>query len=286
VNENTMGNSLDQLDAFSDLDLRESKNKKKALGLFAHFLNELENGVIRCAAKNDNGQWIVDERVKKGILLGFRLGELIELGDDALPFVDKSTFPVRHFLVNEGVRVVPGGSSVRRGAYVGTQVTIMPPAYINVGAYVDDKVMIDSHALVGSCAQVGKGVHLSAAAQLGGVLEPIGALPVIIEDFVFVGGNVGIFEGTIVEEKAVIGAGVILTRSSKIYDIPNERVIKASPDKPLIVPKGAVVVPGSRPASGAFAKENGLNIHTPLIIKYRDAKTAGIAQTLAKGFEI
>jgi 2,3,4,5-tetrahydropyridine-2-carboxylate N-succinyltransferase len=211
--------------------------------------------------------------VKKGILFGFKLGRLVELGDAALPFVDKDTYPVRGFSPSDRVRIVPGGSSVRRGAHLAPSVTLMPPAYVNVGAFVDEGTMVDSHALVGSCAQVGKRVHLSAAAQIGGVLEPVGAVPVVIEDDAFVGGNVGVYEGTLVRTRAVLAAGVILTRSTKVFDLVNEKELVASGDAPLEIPAGAVVVPGSRPASGAWAQKLGLHVAAPMIVKYRDEKT-------------
>jgi 2,3,4,5-tetrahydropyridine-2-carboxylate N-succinyltransferase len=245
---------------------------RKARTAFRHFLGLLEVGAIRAASPVD-GKWVVDARVKKGILFGFRLGRLVELGDAALPFIDKDTYPVRGFAPADRVRIVPGGSSVRRGSYLAPSVTMMPPAYVNVGAYVDEGTLVDSHALVGSCAQVGKRVHLSAAAQVGGVLEPVGAVPVVIEDDAFVGGNTGIYEGTIVRTRAVLAAGVVLTRSTKVFDLVNEREIVAPPDGSLEIPAGAVVVPGSRPASGAFAQKHGLHVATPLIVKYRDEKT-------------
>ena len=216
--------------------------------------------------------------VKRGILVGMRLGVLIEshvnIGSlGSLPFVDKDTYPVRRFSVEDGVRIVPGGSSVRDGAYLAPSVVMMPPAYVNVGAYVDRGTMIDSHALVGSCAQIGKGVHLSAASQIGGVLEPIGAMPVIIEDDVMIGGNCGIYEGTIVGKRAVIGTGVILNGSTPVYDLVHDIVLRKSADSPLVIPQGAVVVAGSRKAKGDFAAEHGLAVYTPLIVKYRDEKT-------------
>jgi 2,3,4,5-tetrahydropyridine-2-carboxylate N-succinyltransferase len=246
-----------------------SRNARTA---FRHFLGLLEVGAVRAASPVD-GQWRVDQRVKRGILFGFRLGKLVELGDAALPFVDKDTYPVRGFSPQDRVRVVPGGSSVRRGAHVAAGVTIMPPAYVNVGAFVDEGTMVDSHALVGSCAQIGKRVHVSAAAQVGGVLEPVGAVPVVVEDDAFVGGNVGIYEGTLIRARAVLAAGVILTRSTKVYDLVKERELTASETAPLEIPAGAVVIPGSRPASGEFAKKHGLQISAPLIVKYRDEKT-------------
>ena len=250
--------------------LEERRNDAEAM--FARFLTALEMGEVR-AARSIDGTWTVEPRVKEGILLGFRLGELVEMGDDGLPFIDKSTYPLRRFELQHRVRIVPGGSSVRRGAYLGPGVTMMPPAYVNVGAFVDEGTMVDSHALVGSCAQVGKRVHLSAAAQIGGVLEPIGAVPVVIEDDVLVGGNVGVYEGAIVRSGAVLGAGVVLTASTRVYDLVHETVISAAPGAPLEIPANAVVVPGSRPARGAFAEREGLSLATPIIVKYRDART-------------
>jgi 2,3,4,5-tetrahydropyridine-2,6-dicarboxylate N-succinyltransferase len=237
------------------------------------FLSLLEQGHVRAATSTGPQQYSVNAVVKQAILMGFRLGRLVEMGDASLPFVDKDTYPVRGFALHDQVRVVPGGTSVRRGAHIARSVTIMPPAYVNVGAFVDEGTMIDSHALVGSCAQVGKRVHLSAAAQLGGVLEPVGALPVIIEDDVLIGGNCGVYEGTIVGTRAVLGAGVVLTRGTKLFDLVHRRIIESSGDTPLVVPPGAVVVMGSRPASGAFAQQHQLQTATPIIVKYRDDKT-------------
>ncbi len=235
------------------------------------FRDELTQGKIRAAEKVD-GQWIVNTWVKQGILLGFRLGELSEMAQDAsLSFVDKDTFPARRFTVRDRVRVVPGGSSVRVGAYVAPTVICMPPMFINVGAYVDEGTMVDSHALVGSCAQVGKRVHLSAAAQIGGVLEPVNAAPVVIEDDVLVGGNCGVYEGTLVRTRAVLGAGTILTRSTPLYDLVRGEVYRATAEKPLEVPEGAVVVPGSRAVKKGPAWN--LSLYTPVIVKYRDEKT-------------
>jgi 2,3,4,5-tetrahydropyridine-2-carboxylate N-succinyltransferase len=240
---------------------------------FAAFLGLVESGALRAARPDGAGGWRVDARVKQGILFGFRLGRIVATGDAGLPFVDKDTYPVRTFTADQRVRIVPGGSSVRRGAYLGPGVTVMPPAYVNVGAFVDEGTMVDSHALVGSCAQIGKRVHLSAAAQVGGVLEPVGALPVIIEDDVLVGGNCGVYEGTLVRARAVLGAGVVLTRSTRVYDLVHERELAASDERPLEIPAGAVVVPGSRPASSAWARERGLHVSAPMIVKYRDERT-------------
>lgn len=247
--------------------------KGPARAAFRAFLSLIEGGHVRAARKADDGTWHVDPSVKQAILFGFRLGRLVELGDASLPFVDKDTYPVRGFSPSERVRVVPGGSSVRRGAHVAAGVTIMPPSYINVGAFVDEGTLVDSHALVGSCAQVGKRVHISAAAQIGGVLEPVGALPVIVEDDVLLGGNTGIYEGTIVRERAVLGAGVVLTRSTKVFDLVNEREIVGTDAAPLEIPAGAVVVAGSRPVSSAWGRSLGLMVSTALIVKYRDEKT-------------
>jgi 2,3,4,5-tetrahydropyridine-2-carboxylate N-succinyltransferase len=241
---------------------------------FREFHEALTLGQIRAAEKID-GQWRVNTWVKQGILLGFRLGELEEMSSGALSFVDKDTFPARRFTVADKIRVVPGGSSIRTGAYVAPGVICMPPMYINVGAYVDEGTLIDSHALVGSCAQIGKRVHLSAAAQVGGVLEPVNASPVIIEDDVLVGGNCGIYEGTQVRSGAVLGSGVILTRATPVYDIVREQVYRSTPETPLTIPENAVVVPGSRAITKGKAAEWGLSIYTPIIVKYRDEKTQG-----------
>ncbi|HZP61966.1 MAG TPA: 2,3,4,5-tetrahydropyridine-2,6-dicarboxylate N-succinyltransferase [Terriglobales bacterium] len=244
-----------------------------SLKVFGEFREQLTQGKIR-AAEKVNGKWKVNLWVKQGILLGFRLGELSKIGSDAcLSFVDKDTFPLREFAVDDGVRVVPGGSSVRVGAYVARSVVCMPPMFINVGAYVDEGTMVDSHALVGSCAQIGKRVHLSAAAQIGGVLEPINATPVIIEDDVLVGGNSGVFEGTLVRARAVLGAGTILTRSTPLYDLVRGEIYRATKDAPLEVPENAVVVPGSRAVTKSKGIEWKLSLYTPVIVKYRDEKT-------------
>jgi 2,3,4,5-tetrahydropyridine-2-carboxylate N-succinyltransferase len=244
----------------------------RARQVFQQFRNALTAGEIR-AGEKAGGQWRVNAWVKQGILLGFRLGELEEMNAGALSFVDKDTFPARHFGVTDRIRVVTGGSSIRQGAYVAPGVICMPPMYINVGAYVDEGTLVDSHALVGSCAQIGKRVHLSAAAQVGGVLEPVNASPVIIEDDVLVGGNCGIYEGTQVSRGAVLGAGVILTRATPVYDIVREQVYRSTADAPLVIPENAVVVPGSRAISKGKAAEWGLALYTPVIVKYRDEKT-------------
>lgn len=234
----------------------------------------LESGKVRVAEKVD-GEWKVNSWVKEVILSGFRLGKLADMSQGQFPFFDKDTMPVRRFTAENGVRIVPGGSSVRSGAYLAPSVIMMPPAYVNVGAYVDEGTMIDSHALVGSCAQVGKHVHLSAASQLGGVLEPVGALPVIIEDNVFIGGNCGIYEGTIVKENAVIGTGVVINASTAIYDAVNGGYIRANENGQIVVPAGAVVVAGSRPVTKGPGAEQGIHLYCPVIVKYRDDKTSG-----------
>ena len=254
----------------------EVEHDPNARKTFLEFRDQLTQGKIRAAEKVDS-RWIVHAWVKQGILLGFRLGELADMSvgssSSSLSFVDKDTFPARQFTIADRVRVVPGGSSVRTGAYVAPSVICMPPMFINVGAYVDEGTMIDSHALVGSCAQIGKRVHLSAAAQVGGVLEPINAAPVIIEDDVLIGGNCGVYEGTVVRARAVLGAGTILTRSTPLYDLVKGEVYRATPEAPLEVPENAVVVPGSRAVKKGAAAEWNLSLYTPVIVKYRDEKT-------------
>jgi 2,3,4,5-tetrahydropyridine-2,6-dicarboxylate N-succinyltransferase len=252
--------------------LGEVEHNPEARPAFLEFRDALTQGKIR-AAEKIRGRWVVNIWVKHGILLGFRLGELAETGSAALTFVDRDTFPARQFSVADRVRIVPGGSSVRVGAYVAPSVICMPPMFINVGAYVDEGTLVDSHALVGSCAQVGKRVHLSAAAQIGGVLEPVNAAPVIIEDDVLVGGNCGVYEGTLVRARAVLGAGTILTRSTPLYDLVRGEVYRATPESPLEVPEGAVVVPGSRAVKKGAAAKLGISLYTPVIVKYRDEKT-------------
>ncbi len=252
--------------------LGEVEHSPEAREAFLKFRDELTQGRVRAAEKSD-GVWTVNAWVKRGILLGFRIGELREMSAGPLSFVDKDTFPARRFSVADRVRVVPGGSSIREGAYVAPSVICMPPMFINVGAYVDEGTMIDSHALVGSCAQLGKRVHLSAGSQIGGVLEPINAAPVIIEDDVLVGGNCGVYEGTLVRARAVIGAGTILTRSTPLYDIVHGKMYRAEGDRPLEVPENAVVVPGSRAITRGAASEWNLSLYTPVIVKYRDEKT-------------
>jgi 2,3,4,5-tetrahydropyridine-2-carboxylate N-succinyltransferase len=241
---------------------------------FAELLAELNAGRVRAAEPDPASPtgWRVNAWVKQGILLGFKLGKLEDMSA-GLPFFDKHTYPLKALTPDDGVRIVPGGSSIRSGAYVGPGVTCMPPMYINTGAYVDEGTMVDSHALVGSCAQVGKRVHLSAAAQIGGVLEPVGAMPVIIEDEVLVGGNCGVYEGTVVKRRAVLGAGTLITGSTPVYDVVRGQVYRRQGDQPLIIPEGAVVVPGSRAISSGAGLDWNLSLYTPVIIKYRDDKT-------------
>ena len=239
---------------------------------FLQVCADLESGKIRVAEKKD-GEWIVNSWIKEVILSGFRLGKLADMSEGEFSFIDKDTIPVRKFSVEDKVRIVPGGSSVRRGAYLAPSVIMMPPAYVNIGAYVDAGSMIDSHALVGSCAQVGKNVHIAAAAQIGGVLEPVGAMPVIVEDNVFIGGNCGVYEGVLVKEGAVLGSGVIINRSTAFYDAVNGGFIRPDESGRLTVPAGAVVVAGSRPVTKGPGAEAGINLYTPVIVKYRDGKT-------------
>ncbi len=245
--------------------------------LFARFKAALNSGEARAAepdAASPTG-WRVNGWVKKGILLGFRMGAIVDMSVDASrqPYFDKATYPVKRFDAAGGVRIVPGGSSIRDGCYIARGVTCMPPMYVNAGAWVGEGTMIDSHALVGSCAQVGRNCHISAASQLGGVLEPVGAMPVIVEDDVLVGGNCGVYEGTIVKRRAVLGTGVILNRSTPVYDVVRGVVHGATADQPLVIPEEAVVVAGGRPIQHGIGKEWGISLYTPVIVKYRDAKT-------------
>lgn len=245
------------------------------MAAFLELRAALEAGTLRAAEPDSAAPtgWRVNAWVKRGILLGFRMGALTDMGGGGLSFVDKATYPARTFAKEDGVRIVPGGSSVRSGAYVARGVVMMPPAYINVGAYVDEGTMVDSHALVGSCAQIGRRVHLSAAAQIGGVLEPVSASPVIIEDDVLVGGNTGVYEGTIVRRGAVLAAGTVLTRGTPVYDVVHRAILKATVEMPLIIPEGAVVVPGSRAVPAGYGRQMNLSVYTPVIVKYRDEKT-------------
>jgi 2,3,4,5-tetrahydropyridine-2,6-dicarboxylate N-succinyltransferase len=252
-------------------------DRQAAREAFARLRAQLSAGEVRAAEPDPSAPagWRVNTWVKQGILLGFKFGDIADMSSDhgRWPFFDKDTLPLKRIDLQSAVRVVPGGSTVRDGAYLGHGVICMPPMYINIGAWVGEGTLVDSHALVGSCAQIGSRVHLSAAAQIGGVLEPVGALPVIIEDDVLVGGNCGVYEGAIVKRRAVLASGVILTRSTPIYDLPNERIIEPSPGQPLVVPEGAVVVPGSRPVTSGKGREWGLSVATPIIVKYRDERT-------------
>ena len=258
-------------------DNKPAQYTEQHFSLFAKFKAALNAGEIRAAepdASTPTG-WRVNPWVKKGILLGFRIGNIVDMSVDSSrqPFFDKSTYPVKQFSADCGVRIVPGGSSIRDGCYVAKSVTCMPPMYVNVGAYIAEGSMVDSHALVGSCAQIGARCHLSAAVQIGGVLEPVGAMPVIIEDDVLVGGNCGVYEGTVVKRRAVLGTGTILNRSTPVYDLAKGLVYKATDDTPLIIPEGAVVVAGSRAITSGIGKDWGISLYTPVIVKYRDEKT-------------
>jgi 2,3,4,5-tetrahydropyridine-2,6-dicarboxylate N-succinyltransferase len=255
------------------LDLPADEARREGMEVVQEFRDALNRGEVRAAEKSGSG-WRTNLWVKQGILLAFRIGAVV---DRSIPgefvFFDKDTLPAHALSIASGVRVVPGGSSIRDGAYIGRNVICMPPMFVNIGAYVDEGTMVDSHALVGSCAQIGKRVHLSAAAQIGGVLEPPGALPVIVEDEAFVGGNCGVYEGVIVGERAVLAPGVILSGGTVVYDLVRGETYRRTPEKPLTIPSGAVVVPGSRPASGAFAAEHQVSLYAPVIVKYRDEKT-------------
>jgi 2,3,4,5-tetrahydropyridine-2,6-dicarboxylate N-succinyltransferase len=246
----------------------------RALGAFQSLKQLLNSGAVRAAEPGPDGTWRVNRWVKSGILLGFRLGRVTQvLSAGPFPFFDKDTYPLRSISPADGIRIVPGGSTIRDGCYVAPGVVCMPPMYINVGAYVGEGTMVDSHALVGSCAQIGRRVHLSAGAQIGGVLEPAGALPVIIEDEVLVGGNSGVYEGTIVRERAVLAPGTILSAGTSIFDLVRDQVYRREGDRPLEIPAGAVVVPGSRPIRSGPGAEAGVSLYAPVIVKYRDEKT-------------
>jgi len=237
-------------------------------------LSALERGDVRAAERDAGGSWRAVTWVKRGILLGFRAGHLADMSPvGAFSFIDKDTYPTRRFTVGDNVRIVPGGSTVRRGVHVGPGVVCMPPMFVNVGAYIDSQTMIDSHALVGSCAQIGKRAHVSAAAQIGGVLEPVNAAPVVIEDDVLVGGNCGVYEGTIVRARAVLAAGVVLTRGTPVFDLVRETVYRGSASRPLEIPEAAVVVPGTRALRDGWGGEQQLGLQAPVVVKYRDEKT-------------
>lgn len=256
---------------------------RKARAAVEQLLDGLEQGRLRAATRDPRGTWSAVPWVKRGILLGFRVSDVVDMSvgdlDNGFSFVDKELFPARTLDKEDGVRIVPGGSTIRRGAFVAKGVVCMPPMYVNVGAYVGAGTMIDSHALVGSCAQIGERVHLSAGAQIGGVLEPVNASPVIIEDDALVGGNCGVYEGTVVRRKAVLAAGVVLTRGTPVYDLVEERVITGTAGAPLVIPENAVVVPGARAVSAEWGAQHGLSLQTPVIVKYRDEKT-DLATTL------
>ncbi|HEX5705220.1 MAG TPA: 2,3,4,5-tetrahydropyridine-2,6-dicarboxylate N-succinyltransferase [Pyrinomonadaceae bacterium] len=248
--------------------------------VFNDFKSDLNRGVIRAAERDANGKWQTNAWVKRGILLGFRMGAIIEMTQSGAPlqFLDKNTYPIQRFTPEDRVRIVPGGSSIRDGAYIAPGVVCMPPMFVNAGAYVDEGTMIDSHALVGSCAQIGKRVHISAAAQIGGVLEPAGAMPVIIEDDVIVGGNCGVYEGAIVRARAVLASGTIITGSTPVFDLVRGAIYRRSGEDPVEIPVGAVVVPGSRTIQNDKAREWGLSLYAPVIVKYRDEKTDASTQ--------
>jgi 2,3,4,5-tetrahydropyridine-2-carboxylate N-succinyltransferase len=253
-------------------------SREEARQAFATLRGALAEGAVRAAEPDPSAPsgWKVNAWVKRGILLGFRFGDTIDMSADhgRWPFFDKDTLPLKRVGAWSAVRIVPGGSTIRDGVYLGRGVICMPPMYINIGAYVGDETLVDSHALVGSCAQIGSRVHLSAAAQIGGVLEPVGALPVIVEDEVLVGGNCGVYEGTIVKRRAVLAAGTVLTGSTPVYDLANDRVIEPVAGQPLVIPEGAVVVPGARPVASGRGREWGLSVSTPIIVKYRDERTS------------
>ena len=264
-----------------ELAAREGGNYSDAdFALFNQFKAALNRGEIRAAERHESGKWQTNAWVKRGILLGFRMGLIIEMTPSGAPlqFLDKNTYPIHKFSTDDRVRIVPGGSSIRDGAYIAPGVVCMPPMFVNAGAYVDEGTMIDSHALVGSCAQIGKRVHLSAAAQIGGVLEPAGAVPVIIEDDVIIGGNCGVYEGAIVRERAVLASGTIITGSTPVFDLVHGTIHRCSADAPLEIPAGAVVVPGSRAINSDKAREWGLSLYAPIIVKYRDEKTDAATQ--------
>jgi len=259
--ETLIGSSVENLKAQNNLSVLED------------FLHALNAGTIRAATCDESGTWTVHQWVKQGILMLFKIGVLEDMSISGMPFFDKHTIPLKEMSISDNVRLVPGGSAIRTGAYIAPGVICMPPMYINIGAYVDSGTMVDSHALVGTCAQIGKNVHISAAAQIGGVLEPAGARPVIIEDNVMIGGNCGVYEGVMIRNRAVLGTGVILNASTHVYDLVNGVIIKPKVGEPLEIPANAVVVPGSRSIDSSFGREHGLSISTPLIVKYRDEKT-------------
>ena len=267
----------EQIEAIASRASKEFTPADRAV--FEEFKSALNTGAIRAAEKNANGDWVVNSWVKQGLLLGFRMGALVDMSTgESFKFFDKDTYPARPTKIGENVRIVPGGSTIRDGAYVAPSVVCMPPMFVNAGAYVDEGTMIDSHALVGSCAQIGKRVHISAAAQIGGVLEPVGAVPVIIEDDVLVGGNCGVYEGAIVRERAVLASGTILTGSTPVYDLVRGEIYQRTADGPLQIPAGAVVVPGARSVNNERGRAWGLSLYAAVIVKYRDEKTESSVQ--------
>lgn len=272
-----MSDSLQQRIEQALADTAAGSPPASARGVVDDLLAALEAGEVRAAQRDESGEWKAVPWVKRGILLGFQVGTLTDMSQEsATPvfrFFDKDTYPPRRLTLSDGIRVVPGGSTIRRGAYVAPGVVCMPPMYVNVGAHIGKGTMVDSHALVGSCAQIGERVHLSAAAQIGGVLEPVNASPVVVENDVIVGGNCGIYEGTVVRERAVIGAGVVLTRGTPVFDLVRETVYRGSAERPLEIPSDAVVVPGARKVSSRWGEGEGLSLQTPVIVKYRDDKT-------------
>ncbi|MCS6807233.1 MAG: 2,3,4,5-tetrahydropyridine-2,6-dicarboxylate N-succinyltransferase [Bacteroidota bacterium] len=255
------------------LSVERAPSENEVLPVLSELLSLLNAGKVRAAEQDLHGNWRANTWVKKGIVLCFKYGRMVDMSIGEWRFFDKHTIPIKHMTLEHGVRIVPGGSAIRSGAYVARGVICMPPMYINIGAYVDEGTMVDSHVLIGTCAQIGKRVHISAAAQIGGVLEPAGARPVIIEDDVFIGGNCGVYEGVIVRKRAVLGSGVILNSSTKIFDIVHNRMLEADEHTPLEVPEGAVIVSGTRPLANSFAQQQGLAVYTPIIVKYRDAQT-------------
>ena len=271
----TLQQQIEELAARTD-----QKYSEADFSVFNQFKSALNRGEIRAAERDADGKWRTNTWVKRGIVLGFRMGAIIEMTPSGAPlqFLDKNTYPIQTFKPEDRVRIVPGGSSIRDGAYIAPGVVCMPPMFVNAGAYVDEGTMIDSHALVGSCAQVGKRVHISAAAQIGGVLEPAGAMPVIIEDDVIVGGNCGVYEGAIIRERAVLASGTIITGSTPVFDLVRGEIYRRSAEGPLEIPAGAVVVPGSRAIQNDKAREWGLSLYAPVIVKYRDEKTDAATQ--------
>ena len=262
----------EQIEAIAAREDKQFSREDRAV--FDELKRALNRGEVRAAERDANGKWIVNTWVKQGLLLGFRLGAITDMSTgESFKFFDKDTYPVRPTTIEDNVRIVPGGSTIRDGAYIAPGVVCMPPMFVNAGAYVDAGTMIDSHALVGSCAQIGRRVHISAAAQIGGVLEPVGAVPVIIEDDVLVGGNCGVYEGTIVRERAVLASGTILTGSTPVYDLVRGEIYQRKADGPLEIPAGAVVVPGARAVTTERGREWGLSLYAAVIVKYRDEKT-------------